>query len=218
MNEMMKEEVVVFKDGEFSLVVNIDTKHETVLLSANQMALLFDRDEKTIRKHINNVFKDQEVNKESNTQKMRVPNSDKPVPFYSLDVIISVGYRVKSQRGIQFRQWATKVLKDYMIKGVAVNEKRIQYLEKTVEITSSMIAGALNIDTQDVLYVVKQYTGALELLDNYDHQCVERPKGSTEYVPITEEDCWTIINKMSFKGVFPLFGQEKEPGKLRGIL
>ena len=149
---------------------------------------------------------------------MRVPNSDKPVPFYSLDVIISVGYRVKSQRGIQFRQWATKVLKDYMIKGVAVNEKRIQYLEKTVEITSSMIAGALNIDTQDVLYVVKQYTGALELLDNYDHQCVERPKGSTEYVPITEEDCWTIINKMSFKGVFPLFGQEKEPGKLRGIL
>ena len=140
------------------------------------------------------------------------------VNYYNLDMIISVGYRVKSKRGIQFRQWATKVLKDYMIKGVAINEKRLQYLQKTVELTSNIIAGAFNIDAQDVLYVVNEYTHALELLDCYDHRCVSRPDGIIEYNPITEENCWNLINNMSFKGEFSLFGKEKEPGKLSGVL
>lgn len=108
-------------DGEASIEVKFEG--ETVWLSANQMALLFDRDAKTIRKHVNNVFSEGELEFESNTQKMRVPLSDNPVPFYSLDVIISVGYRVKSKRGTQFRIWANKVLKDYLVKGYAINNR-----------------------------------------------------------------------------------------------
>lgn len=108
-------------DGETSIDVKLEG--ETVWLSANQMALLFDMDAKTIRKHVNNVFFEGELEFESNTQKMRVPLSVKPVPFYSLDVIISVGYRVKSQRGTQFRIWANKVLKEYLVKGYAINNR-----------------------------------------------------------------------------------------------
>ncbi len=119
----MDDKIVIYEtsDGETSIEVKLEG--ETVWLSANQMALLFDRDAKTIRKHVNNVFSEGELEFESNTQKMRVPLSDKPVPFYSLDVIISVGYRVKSQRGTQFRIWANKVLKEYLVKGYAINNK-----------------------------------------------------------------------------------------------
>lgn len=119
----MDDKIVIYEtsDGETSIEVKLEG--ETVWLSANQMALLFDRDAKTIRKHVNNVFSEGELEFESNTQKMRVPLSDKPVPFYSLDVIISVGYRVKSKRGTQFRIWANKVLKDYLVKGYAINNK-----------------------------------------------------------------------------------------------
>lgn len=113
----MKNDIIIFRNGELELEVTISEDRETVWLSANQMSALFDRDEKTIRKHINNVFKEKEVNKENNTQKMRVDGVKQPVLFYSLDVIISVGYRVKSQRGVDFRKWASSILKEYMIKG-----------------------------------------------------------------------------------------------------
>ena len=130
----MNNEIIKFVNGDLQLDVTVSPDKETVWLSANQMAILFDRDEKTIRKHINNTFKDQEVEKENNTQKMRVVGVKQSVPFYSLDVIISVGYRVKSQNGIIFRKWATSILKDYMIKGYAVNQKRLDVLNKTIAI------------------------------------------------------------------------------------
>ena len=107
---------------------------------------MLDRDEKTIRKHINNIFKDREVEKENNTQKMRVVGVKQSVPFYSLDVIISVGYRVKSQNGVIFRKWATSILHDFMIKGYAVNRKRLDVLNKTIAIQSRMLASTLNIE------------------------------------------------------------------------
>ena len=110
----MNNAIIKFVNGDLELDVTVSPDKDTVWLSANQMALLFNRDEKTIRKHINNTFKDQEVEKENNTQKMRVVGVKQSVPFYSLDVIISVGYRVKSLRGTQFRIWATGILKEYM--------------------------------------------------------------------------------------------------------
>ena len=121
----MENELVLFKDGEIELQVNVEMEKDTVWLTANQMALLFEKDEKTIRKHINNIFSDEELERENNTQKMRVDGVKQKVPFYSLDVIISVGYRVKSKRGIAFRKWANSVLKDYILKGYAVNNNRI---------------------------------------------------------------------------------------------
>ena len=218
----MKDEIVLFKDGELQLEVNI--KDETVWLTQAQMVELFQTSRTNVVEHIKHIYEDGELEEKATCRNFRHVRKEgsrevtRELPFYNLDMIISVGYRVKSKRGIQFRQWATKVLKDYMIKGAAINEKRLQYLQKTVEITSGIIAGAFNIDTQDVLYVVNQYTQALELLDSYDHQCVIRPDGTSKYIAITEENCWNLINKMSFKGEFPLFGQEKEPGKLKGVL
>ena len=123
-NNEKKYELIKFEDGEFSLDVNVSPDEETVWLSANEIALLFNRDPKTIRKHINNVFVENEVDINSNTQKMRIAGVDQRVVFYSLNVIISVGYRVKSKRGVLFRQWANSVLKQYLLNGYSINNKR----------------------------------------------------------------------------------------------
>ncbi|WP_352403556.1 RhuM family protein, partial [Kandleria vitulina] len=113
--------------------------------------------------------------RKSNVQKMHIANADQPVQFYSLDVIISVGYRVKSKRGIEFRQWASKILKQYMIDGYAINEKRLHALQKTVDIQTRMLADALNVEEKDVLRAVNLYTDSLILLDQYDHQAIVKP-------------------------------------------
>ena len=165
----MKNEIVLFTDGDIQLEVPVAQDGETVWLSANQMAVLFDKDETNIRKHVNNMFKAFEVNKDNNTQKMRVDGVKQLVAFYSLDVILAVGYRVNSQRGIAFRKWANNVLKQFILKGYAINEKRLQALEKTVDIQTRMLADALDIEESDVLRAVNEYTDALLLLDQYDH-------------------------------------------------
>ncbi len=150
--------------------------------------ILFGRDEKTIRKHINNAFSDGELIKENNTQKMRVDGVKQNVPFYTLDVVISVGYRVKSQRGVEFRQWANSVLKQYIINGYAINEKRLAALQKTVEIQTKMLADTLEIEQKEVLQAVNLYTDALVLLDQYDHQSIVKPEGAAPIYMITFAD------------------------------
>ena len=214
----MKNEIVLFetKDQEVKLAVSLE--NDTAWLSANQMALLFDRDEKTIRKHINNVFAENELDRENNTQKMRVDGVKQKVPFYTLDVIISVGYRVKSQRGTEFRQWANKVLKQYILKGYAINEKRLAALNKTVEIQSKIIANTLELEEAEVLRAVNLYTDALVLLDQYDHQSLKKPNGNKPVYRITYEDCRNMINHMEDSFSSDVFGVEKETGKVEGIL
>ena len=128
----MKNEIVLFENQNVKLEVNM--KDETVWLTQAQMAELFGRDIGVISRHIKNIFEEDELDEKSNLQKTQIANSDKPVNFYSLDVIISVGYRVKSKNGVIFRKWANKVLKDYIIKGYALNQKRLEYLEKTVKL------------------------------------------------------------------------------------
>lgn len=211
-------EIVVFKDNEIELNVNLSTEENTVWLNVNQMALLFDKDEKTIRKHINNVFRDKELDENNNTQKMRVVGVKQLVSFYTLDVIISVGYRVKSQRGIIFRQWANKVLKQYLVHGYAVNEKRLKALNKTVQIQSEIIAGIAGIEADEVLRVVNEYSKALELLDKYDHQCITAPEGSKCTYWLKYDECMKLIKNMEFSASSGIFGLEKEPGKLESIL
>ena len=215
---MENNEIVLFetKDKEISLTVAVD--NETVWLSANQMASLFERDEKTIRKHINNIFSEEELTKENNTHKLRVEGVKQKVPFYTLDVIISVGYRVKSKRGIEFRQWANSVLKKYIIDGYAINEKRLAALKKTVEIQNKMLANALNVEEADVLKAVNLYTEALTLLDQYDHQSLIKPEGNLPIYRITYEDCKRMISCMEDSFHSDVFGVEKERGKVEGIL
>ena len=203
----MENELVLFKDGEIELQVNVELEKDTVWLTANQMALLFEKDEKTIRKHINNIFNDDELERENNTQKMRVDGVKQKVPFYSLDVIISVGYRVKSKRGIAFRKWANSVLKDYILKGYAVNNNRISQLNEIVRImkrTNQML------DAKQVLSVVEQYTVALDMLDDYDHQRISKPKGNATTYVLTYEECKDVISKMKFTSGSELFGNEKD--------
>lgn len=194
----MNNEIIKFNNGNLELDVTVTPDKDTVWLSANQMALLFDRDEKTIRKHINNIFKDWEFEKENNTQKMRVVGVKQSVPDYSLDVIISVGYRVKSQNGIIFRKWATSILKDYMIKGFTVNEKRLEALDKTIQIQSRMLASALNIEEKEVLNVVDAYSNALTLLDDYAHGTIPKPDDIASVYQLTYEEVvnWLILWNM----------------------
>ena len=151
-NQEKKYELIKFEDGEFSLDVNVSPDEETVWLSANEIALLFNRDPKTIRKHINNVFEENEVDINSNTQKMRIAGVDQRVVFYSLNVIISVGYRVKSKRGVLFRQWANSVLKQYLLNGYSINNKRcIECQENIITLNNkvnNLIENTSNINTR----------------------------------------------------------------------
>ena len=217
--ELKKEnEVILFKDGELELQVSVSQDKETVWLSSNQMALLFGRDEKTIRKHVNNIFKDNEVDFNNNTQKMRVDGVKQLVVFYSLDVILAVGYRVNSSRGILFRKWANSVLKQYIVNGYAINKKRLEALEKTVSIQTKMLAHTLNLEESEVLQAVNQYTNALLLLDKYDHQTLNKPSGNKDVYRITYEECKNLVSKMEDSFKSSVFGHEKEPGKVEGIL
>ena len=213
----MENDIVLFMDENIQLEVPVSQDGESVWLSANQMAVLFDKDETNIRKHINNIFKSSEVDKNNNTQKMRVDGVKQLVAFYSLDVILAVGYRVNSQRGIAFRKWANNVLKQYIMKGYALNERRLQALRKTVDIQTRMLADALDIEEKDVLRAVNEYTEALLLLDQYDHQTLCKPDGNTPIYRITYDECARMVGKMKDSFHTDVFGVEKEAGKVAGI-
>ncbi len=202
-----KAEIVLFETKDKSVSLPVEVKNETVWLSANQMSHLFERDEKTIRKHINNVFSEGELERENNTQKMRVVGVKQPVPFYSLDVIISVGYRVKSNRGVEFRRWANSVLRQYILQGYAVNRNRIKQLGEVIRI---MKRTENELEGRQVLSVIEKYNGALDLLDAYDHQTLSRPKGNEAIHVLTYEECMEAIRKMRFGDESALFGREKD--------
>ena len=204
---MNKNEIVIFETEDRSVALTVAMENETVWLSANQMAVLFDRDEKTIRKHINNVFSEEEVDKDNNTQKMRVDGVKQSVPFYTLDVIISVGYRVKSKRGVEFRRWANSVLKQYILKGYAVNDNRIKQLGEVIRI---MKRTENELDSKQVLSVIERYSNALDLLDSYDHQNMVRPKGNKAIYVLDYEECMQVIRSMRFGDESDLFGKEKD--------
>ena len=213
----MNNDIVIFKNGE--LEVSVSEDKETVWLSLDQMVELFSRDKSTISRHIRNLFNEGELDKNSVVAKIATTASDGKtyqVDYFNLDVIISVGYRVKSKRGVQFRIWATSILKDYMIKGYAVNQKRLEALDRTVKIQSRIIASTLELDEKEVLNVVETYADALSMLDDYDHSCLEKPNGKDTIYRLSYEECRTLIDSMRFES--DVFGIEREPGKLEGIL
>ena len=213
------EKVIIYqtKDGETSIGVRLEG--ETVWLTANQMAVLFGRDEKTIRKHINNVFLEGELTKDNNTHFLRIDNVKQPVAFYTLDVIISVGYRVKSQRGTQFRIWANKILKDYLIKGFAVNDKitqrKYEELSQLVHILGRTINSKpelSNRENLDLINVVTDYTYALDTLDKYDYQklIINRTTSENKFI-VTYDNAIIMIHKLKENfGSSWLFGKEKD--------
>ena len=210
----MKNEIIIFENQNVKLEVNM--KDDTVWLNAGQMAELFGRDTKTIRKHINNAL--QEECNNSVVAKFATTASDGKiyqVNYYNLDMIISVGYRVNSKQGVEFRKWATNVLKDYMIKGYAVNQKRLEYLEKTIKLIdiAGRIDQKLNGDEAlEIIRVINNYSNALNLLDDYDHRTVAKPKGTSSDNKINYTDCMNIVNKLRFNSDSDLFALERDRG------
>ncbi len=210
----MKNEIIIFKNQNVKLEVNM--KDDTVWLNTGQMAELFGRDIKTIRKHINNALQEECDN--AVVAKFATTASDGKiyqVDYYNLDMIISVGYRVKSSQGVEFRKWATNVLKDYMIKGYAVNQKRLEYLEKTIKLIdiAGRIDKKLNGDEAlEIIRVINNYSNALNLLDDYDHRKVSKPKGTSSDNKINYTDCMNIVNKLRFNSNSDLFALERDRG------
>lgn len=220
---MDKFELVKFTDNNFEINVRADIDNDTVWLTQKEMAVLFEVSIDNISLHIKNILKENELDISSIEESSVVQiegnrKVNRRIKIYNLDMIISVGYRVKSQRGILFRKWANKILKEYLIQGYSINQKRISALNKTIEIQNKMLASSLNIEQEALVNVIEEYTKALDLLDNYDHQCLIKPKGNESIYKLTYSDCRTIIDSMKFKTTSSVFGVEKEEGKLNGIL
>ena len=213
----MKNEIILFKNQGVKLEVNMED--ETVWLSLDQMAELFDRDKSVISRHIKNALAEELDNSTvanfATVQKEGTREVIRNIEYYDLDMIISVGYRVKSKNGIIFRKWANKVLKDYLLKGYAVNEKRLEYLEKTVKLID--IAGRIDSEldgseAKEIIKVINNYSSALDLLDDYDHRTVLKPKGTISSDMIKYEDCMNIVSKLKFNSNSDLFALERDNG------
>lgn len=194
--KIIKNEIILFENQKVKLEVNM--KDETVWLSLDQMSRLFDRDKSVISRHIKNILRE-ELNNEVVVAKFATTAKDGKtyqVDYYNLDMIISVGYRVNSKQGIIFRKWANKVLKDYIIKGYAVNHKRLEYLEKTIKLID--IAGRIDTElkgneAQDIIKVINNYSNASNLLDDYDYKRISKSKGTIDNKKITYENCITLL-------------------------
>lgn len=204
---MDKNEIVLFETEDRQITLQVPVEQETVWLTQAQMTELFGVDRTVITRHVNNVFKEKELDRESNVQILHVANSDRPVQYYNLDVIISVGYRVKSKRGVEFRKWANSVLKKYILQGYAVNNNRISQFGEVIQIMKRTESA---LDSKQVLTVIEKYSEALELLDSYDHQNMERPRGNAASYELTYEECREVISNMRFGDESELFGKEKD--------
>ena len=219
---MDKFDLVRFADNAFELDVRADSENDTVWLTQDEIAVLFERERSVITRHINAIFNDGELDKntyvhflhESNNQ----PKNRRPTKIYSLDVVLSVGYRVNSKRGIIFRKWANNILKKYLLEGAVINQKRIETLGKVVDIQNRMLSYSLNIDKDELSKVIDEYTKALDLLDGYDHQTLTKPKGTASTYVMTYREARNIIDSMKFNDMSDVFGVEKEEGKLNGII
>lgn len=217
----MNNKIIKFVNGDLQLDVTVTPDKDTVWLTVDQLCTLFNKNKSTISRHIKNIFNEGELDEISSvaknatqlkrydprTGKDRISNVE--INYYNLDVIISVGYRVKSQNGVIFRKWATSILYDFMIKGYAMNRKRLDVLNKTIAIQSRMLASTLNIEEKEVLNVVEAYSNALTVLDDYDHGCVSKTKGKNSIYKLTYEECRILIDSMGYGGFSSVFGVEK---------
>lgn len=213
----MKNEIILFTDGDVNVEVQISPEEETVWLTQKQIETLFDVKHATVSEHISNILSSGELDETSVGFSDKSTGGRRP-KIYNLDMILSIGYRVNSKKGIAFRRWANTVLKKYIVQGYALNENRLRALQKTVEIQSKMLASTLDIEEADVLRAVNLYTNALELLDQYDHQSLEKPEGNEPVYRITYEECRAMVDAMEDTFHSDVFGVEKEAGKVEGIL
>lgn len=218
-------EIIIFQTADSQTQVEVKFENETVWLSQSQIAELFQRERTVITKHINNVFKEDELDKKSNVQKMHIANSDKPVEFYSLDTIISVGYRVKSKRGTEFRIWATKRLKEYLVQGYTLNQKRLDQLQQTIQlIQQSGETDELNLaEAKGLLDIISNYTQSFVLLNRFDSNKLDTNQLNENITyEIQHEEALAAITELKRqmidrKEATQLFGNPKDDS-FQGIL
>ena len=203
-------QIIIFETQDKSISLPVMIADESAWINRNQMAELFGRDVKTIGKHINNALREELSDDNAVVAKFATTAADGKTymtEHYNLDVIVSVGYRVKSKRGVEFRRWANSVLKEYIIKGYAVNHNRMNQLNEVIRVMKRV---ENSLDTRQVLTVVERYSQALDLLDAYDHQNMKRPKGNEATYVLTYEECRKVIDDMKFGDTSSLFGNEKD--------
>lgn len=221
---MENKEMILFKTKDGHTIIDVNLTENTVWLNQKQMADLFDRDYKTVSKHINNIFKEGELDKSSTVAKFETAQIEgereikRDIEHYNLDVIISVGYRVKSKRGTEFRIWANSILKDYLIKGYALDERRFEK-EKLLELVKfiGIAENALNSQVKDldeargIFKVLSDYSYALTILDEYDHQNIEIKESTKKpsYI-MSYEEAMNLVNSMKNEFSSALFGNEKD--------
>ena len=210
---MGKNEIVLFESRDGAVTLPVPVRDESVWLTRMQMADLFDVTPQNITIHLKKVYAAGELEREATSKDFLLVQTEggrqitRSVNCYSLDAIISVGYRVNSTRATQFRIWATRILKDYIVRGYAINRERMRQLGQTVEVMKRV---ANSLDVEQVLDVVNAYSTALDLLDGYDHQMIEKPKARGHSVALTYEECRRFIDSMKFAADSPLFGNEKD--------
>ncbi len=211
-----KGNVLIYEMSDGSTQLDVRLENETVWLSQEQMAQLFQKDRTVIGRHIRNAIQEGEIDPKVVCAKfahttphgaIKEKTQVSELVLYNLDVIISVGYRVKSKQGVMFRRWANTVLKEYLLKGYAVNQMRLQDLGQVVKLLKRPKS---SLDASQVLSVVENYGKALELLDSYDHQTLARPKGDEPTYILTYEECRQVIDQMSFSEKSEVFGKEKD--------
>ena len=213
-------EIIIYQAEDKQTRVEVRFENETVWLNQDQLALLFQRDQSVISRHIRNILKEGELEPESNMQKMHIANSDKPVVYYNLDMIISVGYRVNSRRGTQFRQWATKRLKEYLVEGYSINNKRLEerdmelkHLKSGISILRrSMEQQTHSLDeAKELAILLDNFSHGLTLLDDYDHETLDKTGKSTKpAIRILPEEFRKLIETMRSEFSSELFGKEKD--------
>jgi prophage maintenance system killer protein len=216
-NNINKGEVILYKNR-----VEVRLDRETVWLTQKDLSDLFGTERSVITKHVRNIFKTRELEEKSNVQKMRIANSDKPVKFYNLDVIISVGYRVNSRQGTQFRIWATSVLRKHLVDGYTLNEKRLKLVEAKYQELQNAVTLIGNVasveglpqEARGIARVIAEYSRALDILDDFDHERLSKPLGTKKAgFKLSYDEARKIIDTM--KGQFKdssLMGQEKDEG------
>lgn len=220
----MNNKIIIYQTSDKQTEIQVQFEQDTVWLNQEQLSLLFQRDQSVISRHVRNVFKEGELKEKSNMQKMHIANSDKPVTFFSLDVIISVGYRVKSKQGTQFRQWATQRLKEYLVQGYAINQKRLDQLQKAVELIQKSAANEPSLnEAKGLLNIIANYTQSFVLLNQYDSNAIETGRLNEEVTyEIEYKEAKLAIEELkkqliSKKEATVLFGNEKDQS-FSGIL
>lgn len=221
MRKQENNQIIIFNDTELTLEVTVSPKEDTVWLSLNQISKLFDKNKSTISRHISNIISEEEIVDVSCVAKNATQQINKYDPrtganrktlvsitYYNLDMIIAVGYRVKSRRATQFRKWATGILKQYAIKGYVLNQSKISY-EKQLQLIQILERTANQIEALEILSILEQYTLGLQLLDDYDHQRIQKPKGKASTYKITYDECIYFINEMKRQHESDIFGIER---------